>query len=255
MRKIIALVFALGSVIPAPALDKDNARQRVLEASHSTRINDVDTKPWHMKVKFQLNDRDGQPAETGTIEEWWANLGRWKIKIESPSYSATVIENQNGDFRTQGAGPIPVPIRAIEQDIVYPMPMGEDLSKDVPHMSSFNLEKASLDCVQLTEPPIPVPSATFCFDPAGGTLRAIISAKSQMLVRNRIDQFAGHSPALSITISDGKVVMASAEVVDLSEMQPEDQLFAPSQDMKEVTDMHTLGIRLRAGGPGPGGVK
>ncbi len=62
-----------------------------------------------------------------------------------------------------------------------------------------------------------------------------------MLVRDRISQFAGHASALSIKSEEGKTVLATAEVVDLSPMQPVDSLFTPSPDLK-VTDMHTLKV-------------
>ena len=242
MRRILVSLFALLIVLPASASDEGDPRQRVLDASHSTRINDVDMKPWHLKVNFHLSGRGGQPSEEGIIEEWWTGLTTWKIKIESPSYSGTVLENKDGDFRTAGVGPIPLRIRAIEQELVYPMPMGKDLSKTVPRISHQKVEKARLDCIQLSEPPIPLPSPTFCFDQGWGAMRAIISANSSMLVRDRISQFAGHAPALAIKSEEGKTVVASAEVVDLSAMQPEDTFFTPSPDMKRVTDMHTFKV-------------
>jgi hypothetical protein len=235
-------LFALLIAYPAPALDKGDPRQRVLDASHSTRINDVDMKPWHMKVNFRLNGQSGQPPEEGIIEEWWVGLMTWKLRIESPSYTGTVIENRDGDFRTKGVGPIPLRLRAIEQQIVYPMPMGEDLSKTVPKLSHHNLDKIVMDCIQLSEPPIPLPSATFCFEQVGGGLRAIISANSSTLVRDRISQFEGHAPALSIESMQGNTVTASAEVVDLSAMQPDDSMFAPTPDMNRVSDMRTLKV-------------
>jgi len=241
VRRILVSLFALLIVLPASALDKGDPRQRVLDASHSTRINDVDMKPWHLKVNFHLSGRSGQPSEEGIIEEWWAGLTTWKLRIESPSYSGTVIENRGGDFRTAD-GPIPLRIRAIEQEIVYPLPMGEDLSKTVPHMSHQKVEKATLDCIQLSEPPIPLPSPTFCFDQGSGALHAIINANSSMLIRDRISQFRGHAPALSIESVEGKTIIASGEVVDLSAMQPEDSIFTPSPDMKRVTDMHTFKV-------------
>jgi len=242
VRRILLSLFALLVVFTAHASDNGDPRQQVLDASHSTRINDVDMKPWHLKVNFHLSGRNGQPSEDGRIEEWWAGVTTWKLRIESPSYTGTVIENRDGDFRTEGVGPIPLSIRAIERDIVYPMPMGENLSKTVPHTSHQKLEKVTLDCIQLSEPPIPLPSPTFCFDQGGGALRVIISANSSMLVRDRISQFEGHAPALSIKSEEAKTVVATAEVVDLSPMQPDDTSFTPSPDMKRVTDMHTIKV-------------
>ena len=240
MRRTLVSLFALLIVSAAHASDKGDQRQKVLDASHSARINDVDMKPWHLKAHFHLGGSGGQLAEEGTIEEWWAGLTTWKIRIDSPSYIGTVIENEDGDFRSDGVGPIPLLIRAIEQDIVYPMPMGEDLSKTVPHLSHHKLDKLGMECIELSEPPFP-PSPTFCFDQVGGLLRAIIS-HSRVLVRERITQFAGHAPALSIKSEQGKTVVATAEVIDLSLMQPVDSMFTPSPDMKKVTDMHTFKV-------------
>ena len=88
----------------AQAKDDGALVQRVLRASHLSRINDVEMKPWHLKASFQLYDPNGKPSETGTIEEWWGGLALSKLRIESPSYTATIIENPDGDFRTQGTG-------------------------------------------------------------------------------------------------------------------------------------------------------
>ena len=244
-RKTSILVLVFLSVISARSESKDALQRRVISASHSTRINDVEMKPWHLKVKFELHGRDGKVSNAGVLEEWFAGLTLWKLRIESSSYTATVIENGNGDFRTRGAGPIPLRLRAIEQDIVYPMPMGEDLTNTVPYVSHLNLEKARLDCIQLTEPPIPATlSPTFCFDSGNGDLRAILSQGSWSLIRNKVGQFEGHSPALRITARVGNVETetASAEVVDLSEITLNDELFVPSSDMEKVTDMHTLRV-------------
>jgi hypothetical protein len=85
VRRIPVSLFALLIVLPASASDEADPRQRVLDASHATRINDVDMKPWHLKVNFHLSGRGGQPSEEGVIEEWWTGLTTWKLKIESPS--------------------------------------------------------------------------------------------------------------------------------------------------------------------------
>lgn len=87
-------------------------------------------------------------------------------------------------------------------------------------------------------------SPTFCFDPANGDLRAILSRGEWSLIRNRVGQFEGHSAALRVTarVGDVETETASAEVVDLSEITLNDKLFVPSSDMEEVTDLHTLKV-------------
>jgi hypothetical protein len=58
----------LGLTISAQAQDAEVLRKRVLEASHLTRIDDLEMKPWHLKVNFQLFNRNGKPSEQGTYE-------------------------------------------------------------------------------------------------------------------------------------------------------------------------------------------
>jgi hypothetical protein len=67
----VVILIATFPTIHAQTMDADALRQRVLRESHLSRINDVEMKPWHLKVEFQLFDPMGKPAEIGTIEEWW----------------------------------------------------------------------------------------------------------------------------------------------------------------------------------------
>jgi hypothetical protein len=239
LSAVVILTATLPAIYAQTKDDTETLQQRLLRASHSSRINDVEMKPWHLKIKFQLFDPNGKPVETGTLEEWWGNLTLWKQRIESRSYTATVIENREGDFRTQGVGPIPLEIRAIEQSVVYPMPMGEDLSRTIPHQSHLRLANVALDCIQLEEPPIPVPSARFCLD-SDNVLRAIYSANSSSVLRSRTKGFQGHSVALSVTASMGSITKAKAEVSELTEIKVADDMFTPSADMKGAADNHTF---------------
>lgn len=243
VRNILILSAVIVHALSVPAKDADALSQRVLRASHLSRINDVDMKPWHLKINFQLFDSKGNPSEARTIEEWWGGLALWTLRIQSPSYSATVIENRDGDFRTQGACPIPLQIRNIERSIVYPMPMGEDLSKTIPHLSHLKIDKDTVDCIQLDAPPIPLSlMPTFCLDPGTDVLPAINSSKSSNVRRSRIEVFQGHSVALSVITEKNKLNTTEAEVADLSEISLTDDLFAPSAEMKRTTDMHTLKV-------------
>ena len=223
------------------AQDYSTLRERVLQMSHSTRIDDAGMKPWHMKAKFQLYDEKGKPSATGTLEEWWAGPQLWKITIESPLYTATTIENAGGDFRTAGVGPIPLQIRAIERDLVYPAPMGEDLSRTMPHVRHEQMESVLVDCIQLREATDVVQFPYYCIDSAN-VLRGAYSTKPWRMVREQIDNFQGRSVALSITVQEGKRDLASAEVADLTEVSLESGRFAPSPDMTRITNMHTLPV-------------
>ena len=216
------LCFATRSL----AQDTQSLQARVLRMSHSTRIDDAGVKPWHMAVKFQLYDEKGKPSAAGTLEEWWAGPQLWKIMIRSPLYTATTVENLDGDFRTAGTGAIPQQIRAIERDLVYPAPMGEDLSGVTTQVLHKRLESASVECIQLGEATTVVSFPFYCLDSADSNLKAVYSTKPWSMIRNRITNFQGRSVALSITVNEGKREVASAEVTDLTELSSEDGLFS-----------------------------
>jgi hypothetical protein len=224
------------------AQNTQSLQARVLRMSHSTRIDDAAVKPWHMAAKFQLYDEGGKPSVAGTLEEWWAGPQIWKITIQSPLYAATSVENLDGDFRTAGAGAIPQQIRAIERDLVYPAPMGEDLSGGATQVLHKRMESTSVDCIQLSEATTVVLFPYYCVDSADSNLKAMYSMKPWSMLRHRTTNFQGRYVALSITVNEGKRNVASAEVTDLTELTSIDGLFSPSPEMTKVTNMHTLPV-------------
>jgi hypothetical protein len=225
------------------AQDTDALSQRLLRTSHATRINDIDAKPWHLKINFQLFDPKGKPSETGTIEEWWAGLSTWKFHIESPSYTGTVVENRQGDFRTSGIGPVPLLLRSIESDFVYPMPMGENPGKTKFQLHHQKVSNLKADCIELSDPTIPMSFPSYCLVPTKDALLAIYSSSgSRSTLFEHIENFRGQLTARTISYKAGNILLFSASADELNEIQPSDGLFTPSADMQKVTDMHTLKI-------------
>jgi hypothetical protein len=246
LQFLLFIPFVVCLTISARAQDAEALRQRVLQASHLTRINDADMKPWHLKVSFQLYDPKGKPSDQGTFEEWWAGPMLWKSRTESPSYTATVIENREGHFRTVGSDRIRMQTGAILGEFLYPMPMAEDLSRMRPHLRHETIQNTSLDCIELKFTATVVPSPIFCLDPMTNVLRETHSSKSRRgTFRNKIEDFQGRSVALSVTARLGKSNTATAEVIDLSEISMTEGLFSPSQDMEKVTDMRSVKITVK----------
>ena len=250
MQFFLLISFVVGLTISTQAQDAEALRQRVLEASHSTRINDAEMKPWHLKISFQLYDPKGKPSDQGTIEEWWAGPMLWKLRIESPSYTASSIENREGDFRTIGSSRLPPPIATVLRELLYPMPMTEDLGGEMAHLRHEKVQNASLECIELRDATTVIPSLTFtytyCFDPMSNVLREIHSTDSRRsTLRDKVENFQGRSVALAITTRIGKSNTATAEVTDLSEIAITEGLFTPSREMERVMDAHTETIIRR----------
>ena len=212
------MLFLGIGIANSSAQDADALRHRLLQMSHATRIDETGTEPWHMSVSYQLFDKQGGPLETGTLEEWWAAPGMWKITIDSPSYKSTTIENRNGDFRTSGVGPIPLSVRAIERNLVYPAPIGEDLRRIIPQVRREKLEDEQVDCIALGEATAVVQFPSYCPDSADDSLKEIRTGRPWSLIRNRITSFQGHFVSLSLAIREGKRNTSAAEVTSLSQL-------------------------------------
>jgi hypothetical protein len=78
--------------LPLRGLPQDTALlKRLQDAEQVQSMDDPALKPWHLKIFVQLNDSEGKPAETGTIEEWWVGPGKFQRVFAFPSYSATEL--------------------------------------------------------------------------------------------------------------------------------------------------------------------
>jgi len=60
---VVIIPLATCLATSAQAKDGEAMGQRVLRASHLSRINDVEMKPWHLKASFQLYDPNGKPSK------------------------------------------------------------------------------------------------------------------------------------------------------------------------------------------------
>src|SRR5580698_10564719 len=100
LRALTLSLLALVLVSNAHADEKATLQARIDRVDAQTRLDDPALKPWYMKVNFQLYDAAGKPGEQGTFEEWWAGPSLYKRTVTSPSYTATLIVNKDGKFRT-----------------------------------------------------------------------------------------------------------------------------------------------------------
>jgi hypothetical protein len=201
-------------------------------------------KPWHLRISFKLYDSKGRPSDQGTIEQWWAEPMMSKLRVESASYTSTVIENHEGYFQTAGTGP-PQQIQAILQIFEYPIPMAEDLSHTEWKLRHDRFEGKSLDCIQQKIATTVVSAATLCLDPATNTLRAINPFTPRSILLNNVESFQGRSVAHSATWKTGDSNTVTAEVTDLSDLSNTDGLFIPSQDMEQTKDIHRSKIIVK----------
>ena len=135
----------------APAQKVAELTERLHRAEVASSLDAVDVKPWHLKLAVSLFDDKGQPKEEGTIEEWWLTPHKWRVVYNTPSFSSTQVENDNGYFHTKGAGVPPMLLSLLHDQVVHPLPAGEDVNDAKPDLRKESFGKVPLECIMLDQ--------------------------------------------------------------------------------------------------------
>ncbi len=240
--KLWIVCAATISPIAAKASAQDSAAlmERLHRAAALSSIDDSQLKPWHLKLSFQLFDSRGNPTETGTIEEWWADPTLHKTLYTSPSYTATEIRSKDGYYRTKGTSSVPSLLELVLQQVVHPMPSEQEIAESKPDLRKENAGKAPLDCIMLGQeiknvafPPLGL-FPTYCLDRDQDSLRANYDYGSQLIVRNKIGSFQHRNVVIDQATLQGKVTEISAHLDVLEAGLSTEIKLVPSADVQEV---------------------
>lgn len=213
--------------------------ERLHRAEGLSSLDDPALKPWHLKISFQLFDAKGQPAESGTIEEWWQSSSSYKIVYASPSYSATVMQTKGSYYETKDAGSPPYLLDVVLKQVVHPMPSPADVDDSRPEQQKQKFGKIPLECVMLSQdlPRAVIPLGlfpTYCFDPGENSLRAAFNFGSQLTVRNQIGRFQQREVAIEQMTSLNSVNAISGHIDKLEAMTFSDSDFVVGSDLEAV---------------------
>jgi TonB family protein len=244
-RRIVRLaaICAVALLLRSSVFAEDTALlvERLHRANAVNSIDDLQMKPWHLKLSFQLFDGKGVAIEAGTIEEWWGGPSTYKIVYTSPSYTATEIRLKDDLYRSRGLSSAPDVLQLALRQVVDPMPTEEEISASKPYLQKETFGKVSMDCIMLAQeikhvafPPLGL-FPTYCFDRDKDSLRVTYDFGSQLVLRNSIGTFAKRTVALDQTISLGSVKAITAHVDELRTMPLNDGDFATSQDLEKLS--------------------
>jgi len=204
LRVLPLALFALLFVSIAHADDKANQQARLDRVDASTRLDDPALKPWYMKVNFQLFDAAGKPGEQGTFEEWWAGPSLYKRTVTSSSYTATLIVNKDGKFRTAGATETPYLLDMLEQQLVHPIPPASEMTGLTPQL--MKSIPGAPECIMYSRAVrgIPYPPSgvfpTFCMAPGKDILVVSLDNGIFQSERGSMGAFQGRVVAVDVKI-------------------------------------------------------
>jgi TonB family protein len=214
--------------------------ERLNRAAAVNSIDDVQMKPWHLKLSFQLYDAKGSPTEKGAIEEWWAEPSKAKTVYTSPSYTSTEIRTKDGFYRSKGASYVPSLMELVLRQVVHPMPSERDIADSKPDLRKEAPGKTPMDCIMLAQQIKNVAYAplglfpTYCFDRDTDLLRLSYNFGSQLVVRNKVGTFRQRTVVIDQTTVQNTTTEVSAHLDVLQSFVATEGDFAPSADLEEV---------------------
>jgi TonB family protein len=203
----------------AYADDAAALKDRLHAAEQASTLSGDTMLPYYLKMTVQLFDKKGAPGEQGTVEVYWAGVGREKRVYAFPSYSAIEVRANGKLFRTPDVGYPPALAQLLVEQVLDPMPTTIEIDQSQPQIKTIKFGNVPLECIMLAQPIQGIKTApmglfpTYCFDPGKDILRVGFNYGTQFVTRNSMATFQQRSMAESIAVSEGTVPAAKGQVV------------------------------------------
>jgi TonB family protein len=216
------LLLLLSSPLRARAID---AREHLKDLARANSLDAEGAQPWHLRISFQLNDLNGKPKETGTIEEWWASPQSHRIEIKSPSYNVTIPSGPSDPPQPATHTRESYLVNELLNQVVHPIPdyAGSHDLNVTEEPRTFG--KLTLSCITVSpvigkagfssSPP------EFCFAPGSSVLRGHLDTGHFAAVRNTIGTFRGIDLGLDNALAYGPTTAITGHVDKLESFHPD----------------------------------
>jgi TonB family protein len=214
------------------AQSPDTDRWSMLYAANTLDIEG--SKPFHLKMTFQLYSLTGSAAETGTIEQWWYSPKDNHTVIRSPSLNSGSDTRSEFDEKTARESYL---VNELLYFALRPIPKHDpSRSADVSE-EARNFGKTMLDCLEAKSAGPPGMSRTFptiCTQQKSDAVRVVISPEGgSTSTRNSMGKFRDISVALDLAISMLDRDAITGKVITLESLPP--RPVQPEADITAVT--------------------
>jgi hypothetical protein len=203
LRSLALATIVFSAMLPAAsALAQAPGIDRWSQLSAANNLDNEGSTPFHLKMTFQLYDLAGKPAETGTVEEWWAPPKSRRIIISSPSL------NEDGSPSNKNLSSV-VRDRYLANQLideaVHPVPKAPAGLAYKTDERSRDFGKVPLNCVTLNPSSASAPFPyfpTLCVEPKTNDLRILLRSEGdEVVTRNSIGKFHNTYVGLDLQIS------------------------------------------------------
>jgi len=209
-------------------------RERIDAVNQSFQLEDLTSRPWHLKLDVTIFDSKGKNPQQGTIEVWRSGNDRRTSFVFGDAFYSDV---ESGGKRYQGGkGDVPYFAHIILSHMLHPGPSPNDLADAKPELRNQTFGKESFDCIMLSQPIKTVPFAplglfpTYCLQHNTNKLVVSYDFGGQLVAVNAIGKFLDHTFPSALTINEGPNVVARANLATLSTFTPTPSDFSPTVD-------------------------
>jgi TonB family protein len=159
------------------------------------------SRPWHLRVSYQIFDDKGRSKESGVYEELWVSDKKYKRSYASPNFTQTDFATDRGLYRSGNQnwpGPQEITVRT---ELIDPIPSALNLSGFRLESKHRSVDKINLQCVTLKADWIFLENDAYCFQPDKPILRVTNAAGGRGdTLYNDVFSFQGHFVARNIRV-------------------------------------------------------
>jgi TonB family protein len=220
-RLLLTAAAAASLLAVASTRAQSPTPQQALETlASATALDAPDTKPWHLRMSYQLYDLKGKPSDTGTIEQWWEPYHP-KLRITSASHPDPITSTESAPYDREA-----YLVEKLLSQVVHPIPAFGGFKALKVYQFPSKIEKVSLTCFNVSrdlKSKSPEPfgfGPNFCVQPGTNDLRLALDSASFLAVRNHIATFRNISIGLDNAISYNGTLAITGHVDVLEGYQP-----------------------------------
>lgn len=228
--------FAQGSI----DVDSNGADAAFLAVAKANAITGEGKPPFYLKLSFQIFKMYGSRGEAGTVEEWWAGPGRYRVEVTSPSLG-TLVDPELGAVPDETGRRTLFLIRRLVNAVTDPAAYVSTDPRYVKLLDeSRDVHGVKLDCVDSLRLKQKEPSPMdpiVCWQKDAGAIR-LMGEQNETVVRNKLGRFAGTTVSIDTQVAYGSEEAISGHIEALNGINPSS---AP------------LGLKKTGGTADPGG--
>jgi TonB family protein len=247
----VVLGWVLSVSLVAAHGQQSDVMNWMTKAAAQADLDQVDAKPWHLKLDVTLFNAQGANPVAGTIEVWHSGPDE-RITFAFGAVSATKLRS-GGKTYWNSTGTIPDGAEEILAEVLHIGPSLGDVSESAPELRKEKFGKTQLDCIMLTptmkgKNKVPVGLfPTYCLDPSGDEIRISYEFGSKSVVANQLGKFLDHEVPMQLAVNEGKVLVATSKVSALATYSPSPEEFTPGPEMKQASDIARISGGMMVG--------